>query len=198
MLSKFVSPRILAPLVLACTAACGAQANMIVNGSFETGDFSGWTTQAAPSGSFFGVDKDGDNGARFGLHAAVFGAVGGIEDRISQTLATTPGGAYHLSFWIQTVPPIGDGALTAYLNGQAIDDAMESPDFFTQYDYYFLASSSMTELSFGGFTKDGWFELDNVSVEAKSGETVPEPASLALVGIALAAAAWITRRRAPR
>ena len=71
-------------------------ANLIVNPGFETGDFTGWTTTPATSGSDFAVVPNPHSGA----YAVSFAATGTDLDAISQTFATTPGTRYNLSFWL--------------------------------------------------------------------------------------------------
>jgi len=87
-------------LLLIATAR-PTSANLIVNGDFETGDFTGWTTTPAASGGNFGVttlppSPDGTLGA-------FFSATGSDFDSISQTFATTPGAFYDVSFFYQPV-----------------------------------------------------------------------------------------------
>ena len=65
-----------------------ASANSIVNGDFETGDFTGWTVTPAASGSNIFVDHGPGPDTTFG---AFFGATGTSSDTISQTFATTSG-----------------------------------------------------------------------------------------------------------
>jgi hypothetical protein len=73
------------------------KANLIVNGGFETGDFSGWTTIPAASGSFLVVDGYAPH---TGNYAADFGAAGPLVDSIAQTLATTAGRSYVIDYWL--------------------------------------------------------------------------------------------------
>ena len=76
-------------LAAALGTSCPASANLIVNGGFETGNFSGWTQTGntlndGVTGTFQGVAPAS------GSYQAYFGAVnsqGGIE----QTIATTVG-----------------------------------------------------------------------------------------------------------
>src|SRR5262252_1889302 len=84
-------------LLLASTGSTSAE-NLIINGDFETGDFTGWTVTPAPSGSEIFVDHGPGPDTTFG---AFFGAIGSDFDSISQTFATTPGASYSLTFFYQ-------------------------------------------------------------------------------------------------
>ncbi len=83
--------------------------NLVVNGGFETGDFSGWTFIVSGHSdtiinSFY--PPQGDQYTHSGMHAAQFndiflGGLGGsTESVISQTLSTQPGTSYLISFWL--------------------------------------------------------------------------------------------------
>src|SRR5262252_9352602 len=73
-------------------------ANLVTNGDFETGDFTGWSVTHAATGSDIFVDIGPGPDPTFG---AFFGATGSDFDSISQTFATTPGASYTLSFFYQ-------------------------------------------------------------------------------------------------
>jgi hypothetical protein len=76
-----------------------ARANLITNGDFETGDFTGWTPTLAPPGEtdLFVANGPGPDTT----NVAYFGAIGTNFDRISQTFATTAGAFYTLTFFYQ-------------------------------------------------------------------------------------------------
>ena len=81
--------------------ACAASAqNLLSNGSFETGDFSGWTTggnfefTTVISGPYYAY-----SGAQDGNFYAVMGPVGG-DGTLSQTFADNAGTLCTLSFWL--------------------------------------------------------------------------------------------------
>ena len=73
--------------------------NLVTNGSFETGNFSGWTL-----GGNFGVISAGpqtsvDGNAESGQFAANIGAIGS-DATLSQAIQTTAGQHYTLTFWL--------------------------------------------------------------------------------------------------
>jgi hypothetical protein len=59
---------------------------------------------------------------------------------------------------------------------------------WVQYSFIEVATSSSTIIAFGGRNGPSWLRLDDVSVV-----TIPEPPSLALLGIGLVGICW--RRR---
>jgi hypothetical protein len=63
-----------------------ARADLITNGGFETGDFTGWTTSGTPTvQSTF-------------PHSGSFDALFSVPGSISQSLATTAGQSYTIDF----------------------------------------------------------------------------------------------------
>jgi hypothetical protein len=149
-----------------------ANAALVTNGDFETGDLSGWTV--TPSDAFAFVSGPGymsDNEA----------VIGGVAT-VSQDLATTAGTSYTVSFYLAnddfdhansfSVLWNGTEALLAVSNGDAFD--------YTQFTFTGVADSSNTTLSFIVQNDGAVFHLDDVSASA-----VPIPAAIWLLGSAL-------------
>jgi len=175
--------------VAALAATMAVQAyNDVQNGDFETGDFTGWTQFGDTT--FTGVDTFAPQA---GTYAAYFGPTspGGID----QTIATSPGQGYVVSFWLQTEADVNGVATPNFFEfnwdgGPAeltIVNAPASP--YTQYSFRLVASSSSTDLRFTFSDTPAFLDFDSVSV-------IPEPGSLALLGLAGGIAALARRRRA--
>ncbi|MGO9598178.1 MAG: carbohydrate binding domain-containing protein [Isosphaeraceae bacterium] len=170
-----------------------SSANLVVNGGFETGDFTGWTQISAPFGSAFGVSNVNPHN---GNYAAYFGGTTpGDYDGISQTLSTAIGTSYTVSFWLMNddSPP---NSFQTYWGGNQIltvDNASSFP--YTQYTFTETATSNSTALLFQGYQVPGYFYLDDVSVTPTT-SAVPEPSTLAMAAVAgLAGLAYSLLRR---
>jgi PEP-CTERM motif-containing protein len=186
-------------LAAASAIATSAGANLLTNGSFQTtdqgGDPIGWTSggnyqnvsvvnaaTCAQFGFCFG-DQDADGNW---VDAGPVGADG----TLSQTFTDTPGRILHVSGWLA-----GDGGSpsdfsmsigeTTYLSVNPVPDQ-------TWSEYAFTAPATGFDTFTVSFRNDpGLLGLDDFVVS----ETVPEPASLALLGAALAGFGLFRRRR---
>jgi PEP-CTERM motif-containing protein len=170
-----------------------ADANLVANGDFESGDFSGWSHFG--DGLFDGVDSVAPQSGAF---AAYFGAIDG--SGISQTIATTAGGMFQVDFWLQTESDINGVAVPNHFEFDwdgasqlALTDASAGVGY-THYSFLLAASSASTTLTFSFLSVPAFWDFDTVSVTSAS--TVPEPGSLALLGLAGALATFARRRRA--
>lgn len=180
--SKSLVSGLVAAALLCCASA---HANLVINGGFETGDFSGWTQ--TPN-TYDGVDSLSPQAGNF---AAYFGNPSGVST-ISQTLATVAGNTYAVAFWLKN---------EADANGVSIPNSFEfdwggaamlvlsnAPEFaYKKYEFLLTATGSSTDLSFAFGQQPGFWDFDSVEV--------PEPASLALTGIGGALALLVSRRR---
>lgn len=203
------------PLLLAaqlgwCTPA---SANLLTNGSFETGDFTGWTTGGSfDSGSTLVVS--GPNyfysGAEDGDFYVVSGAYGS-DATLSQTFSDTSGSALHLSGWLNACGGFGFGSnspsdFSMLFNGTAF---VSQSDPYTGGDCSgFGTSDSWQAFSFDAtatgsdtftlsFRDDpGFIAIDNFDITevAPVPTPAPEPATLSLFGAALLGLPRLRRR----
>ena len=96
-------------------------------------------------------------------YAAGMGSVGS-DGTFSQTIATTPGQQYTLSFWLQNEGGTPNN-FTATWNGTsllALTNAAQSG--YTEYTYTVTATGSTSTLMFAAEQKPSQWDLDNVSV----------------------------------
>jgi hypothetical protein len=176
---------------LALGVSGGQAANLINNGSFENGDFTGWT-QGGNTGSTV-VASSGFDGitAEDGNYFAALGPIGS-DGTLSQTFTDTPGATYESIFYLASD---GDTPNDFGVTGPGglfiatMDDIPASP--FVEYYGYFTGSGSDT-ITFNFRNDPGYLWLDNVSVIS----VVPEPATwgLMLAGMGIAGASLRRRR----
>jgi flagellin len=175
-------------VALAALPVAGASATELVsNGGFETGDFSGWTLSG--NTGFTDVEVGVEHSGTFG---GLFGQVGST-GMIEQTLTTVAGQNYSLSFWLLNSGGPAN-SFEASIDGGAVLSLNDSPAFdYTHYTFNFTASGTSTDLAFT-FRQDPsfWF-LDDVSVTGSTG--APEPATIALLGAGIAGFGAIRRKR---
>lgn len=156
-------------------AAGSAHASLVVNGGFETGDFTGWTV-SGPGASVSAVDP----------HSGAYsGRFSGDSTSIEQMIATTPGASYDISFFFSSTGH-NDNDFIFNWDGGAAEwvNADINPGFAT-LNFTLVASGALTPLAFGFRHDDGFWKLDDVRVTLQRGGELPLPGSLALAGVAL-------------
>jgi hypothetical protein len=151
------------------TPTCNGN-NLLINGSFETGDFTGWNsggnfmnTQVV-SGSFYRY-----KGAENGTFYAVLGPVGS-DGTLSQTFATTPGQPYTVCFWLNAV---GDNPsdFNAFWDGTEFLSLTDpntggtgTASMWKQFVYGPFSGTGSDTLTFSFRDDPGYIALDNVQV----------------------------------
>jgi hypothetical protein len=158
-----------------------ATAAIVINGSFETGDLTGWTVtgNSGPMSVTTMPDFVED-----GTHALSYGQVGSL-GFLSQTITTIAGDSYTFEFYQETRAGTPN-QFQAYWAGNKIVDLVNSPiaSSFSHYTFTEVATSTSTVIAFGFRQDPGFSAFDNVSVTdngpVNGPAATPEPASLVL------------------
>lgn len=133
--------------------------NLILNGGFETGDFTYWGHPGAYIGS-----KTGTAGGAFGLpitiptHSGNYAAaLGGGGTSIYQSFVAIPGDLYELTYWVDASLPYSGDVLNAKvitsdevstLRGINGDSSTNDTGYQFYYNFFSLSSASPAEIGF--------------------------------------------------
>lgn len=162
-----------------------ANANLLTNPGFETGDFSGWSLSG--NTGFVSITSDAHSG-NFG---ASFGAVGS-ETFLSQTVADTAGSVLDIGGFLKNLGgPINefqiifDGATLLTLANQA-------PFPYTLESVSAIATGLDT-ITFAFQQNPSFWHFDDAFATPTA--AVPEPGSLSIIASGLLGLAFLRRRR---
>jgi len=163
-----------------------AAPNLVTNGGFETGDFTGWLA-AANSYPMYIVTSPVQEGA----YAAQIAGYSYGPDTLSQVISTAVGQTYTLSFWYSQDQALLNGIDVTW-NGSSVYAATDELVGGYQHVLASVVGTGSDSLVFGAYNDPAFTYLDNVSVSA----AVPEPATwaLSIVGFGLLGAT-VRRRR---
>ena len=140
-------------------------ANLVTNGSFETGDYTGWTLGGNYKPISYGAQTFIVTGAESGKFAAGLGSVGS-DATLSQNVQTTAGQQYTVSFWLANKGS-GPNDFTVTWNGQTeLALANKSAQGYTQYSFTATGTAGTSHLEFDALNNPAYWSLDNVSVVA--------------------------------
>ena len=159
---KYHTKLVLALLATVCCVA-NASTNLVNNGDFALGG-SGWNLTRASSGSILDYLPGPPS-------CAGFGANQGLDDTISQTLATVPGNLYSISFRLS----VGTVHLGGNDNGNDFHAAFGGSMLFsatnitqqdyTTYAFTAVAGAAATDLAFSGRNGPNYSKLTEVVVQ---------------------------------
>jgi len=159
--------------------------SILVNGGFETGDFTGWTQ------SGWLIDTTNPNSGVYDTSTGCSGAscttVGDPNSAyIFQDVATTPGTTYTLSFFYDSgqLPILGSELLVLWGDPNAANLStvvdfvdVDTSGTYAEYTGMVSATSAMSELEFLGRQDLDYYSIDDVSLTGGTVTSVPEPRS---------------------
>jgi len=180
--------------LLALLGARPAKANLIVNGGFETGDFSGWSVSDV---AFTAVtNAESPFVPHSGTYFAILGTAGGL-GTLSQTISDTPGQRYTLSMYLSS-DGIIPNEFKVQWNGTTLYDQTDLPQTAPLYNLlsFTVQGTGSDTLTLFERNDDGYLALDDVSINLAA---VPAPAAsvtgLGGLAVLLCAAGWLAVRR---
>jgi hypothetical protein len=171
-----------------------AEAGLIANGDFETGNLTGWTKNGNifPFHSFDGFLPNGGN---------VFAALGDAFSlgTLSQTINDTAGEHYALSLHLGSDGETPNEFKIEW-NGKTLYDQTNLPDTRSNVSQYDLLSFPVVGTGSDTLTlfernDRGSLALDDVSLDAVPDSAAPEPSTLVMACVALGAFAARRVRR---
>ena len=160
-----------------------AYLGLVLNGGFETSDFTGWNLSDSGIYGYDLVDTFYESSEGMepntGSYFARLGQTGSL-GYLSQSLATTPGAKYLLSFWLNSPDGLTPNKFLVSWNGNTLLSRNNLPALgWTNFQFVVTATAITTVLQFGFQDDPTALGLDDISVV---------PAQPGLTGLSLSGA----------
>ena len=153
------------PLDQVIDGASGTTTNLVANGDFETGDFTGWVLSGNVAPSTYGPQTYINSTAESGQYAAGLGPLGS-DGTLSQVIQTTAGQHYTLSFWLANAGGAPNDFIVKW-NGQTLVALVnESTQGYKEYTFDVLGIAGTSNLEFDFQHDPSHWNLDSISVMA--------------------------------
>lgn len=144
--------------------------SLILNGGFESGSFALWGSSGTTGSSFVGnvgtYSSVNGYAESSWIHSGFYGALLGENSalgHLTQSVSTTPGAAYLLSFWLDFLVTANPNQFQASWNGTSLFNRTNLSAFgFTNMQFVVRAPGTTATLDFGYRTATNFFGLDDV------------------------------------
>jgi hypothetical protein len=181
--------------VFACVVAVAARGQLVANGGFETGDFSGW--DLGGNTSFREVLSGAAHSGNFG---ASFGAPDSATVLAQTSIPTVPGASYSISFWLHNLGDPGGtnhNLFTVSWGSTLLNSLTDVAHFdsYTQFTYSVTADSASTPLTFSFRNDASFWNFDDVSVTQTSSGVPDRGTTVLLLGTGLIGLGILRRKR---
>jgi hypothetical protein len=175
-------------LTLAAVTVASANAfgqNLVINGGFETGDFTGWNRQA---NEFLGIEDGGGALVHSGLYSVHWAGTSPQNDSIDQEVSALTGVHYELSLWVRSANTSTTDHFDVVWGGQTLfSNTITSTTWMKLTFEVFGGPNATTNLYLGGYGGANGIYADDVAI------AVPEPGSV--MALSLGAIVLLRRKR---
>jgi hypothetical protein len=167
--------------------AASAKGDLVSNGGFESGDFTGWALSGNTTNFYVGSSPIIE---RTGNDCAELGAIGS-DGTLTQNITTISGHSYTLTFYfnglngLSTIAgPNNDFSAKFGSNTFLSETNYTAPNGWTKYTDTITATGTSTAIVFAARQDSNYVAIDDVSVVDNGVSSLPEPGDfVALAGI---------------